>query len=135
MAFTCPRCQRVSHDPQDERQGYCAACHDFTRVVVNVLAAGTFDRLAALPDAPWQCEAVSFSGQEVADGLERMSALTVSTASLAGRSLEVAGYLDLITDSQRNPATDSGDCGDWPGPWDVAPYGDAMEWHPGDSEW
>lgn len=30
MSFTCPRCQRASHHPQDERQGYCGACRDFT---------------------------------------------------------------------------------------------------------
>ena len=30
MAFTCPRCARVSHSPEDERQGYCGACRDWT---------------------------------------------------------------------------------------------------------
>jgi hypothetical protein len=30
VAFTCPRCQRASHHPEDERQGYCAACGGFT---------------------------------------------------------------------------------------------------------
>jgi len=28
--FICPRCGRVSHHPEDLRQGYCGACHDFT---------------------------------------------------------------------------------------------------------
>jgi hypothetical protein len=31
MAFECPRCHATSHHPEDERHGYCAACHDFTR--------------------------------------------------------------------------------------------------------
>lgn len=29
-AFTCPRCGRTSWHPEDKRQGYCGACHDFT---------------------------------------------------------------------------------------------------------
>lgn len=28
--FTCPRCRRTSHHPEDLRQGYCGACHAFT---------------------------------------------------------------------------------------------------------
>lgn len=30
MAFTCPRCAAVSHNPNDEREGYCGACHWWT---------------------------------------------------------------------------------------------------------
>lgn len=30
MTFTCPRCGRTSHNPNDEREGYCGACHDWT---------------------------------------------------------------------------------------------------------
>jgi hypothetical protein len=29
-AFTCPRCGRTSYHPEDARQGYCGACHDWT---------------------------------------------------------------------------------------------------------
>lgn len=29
-SFTCPRCGRTSHHPDDARYGYCGACHDFT---------------------------------------------------------------------------------------------------------
>jgi hypothetical protein len=28
--FTCPRCGRTSHHPDDIREGYCGACHDWT---------------------------------------------------------------------------------------------------------
>lgn len=28
--FTCPRCGRTSHHPDDVRHGYCGACHAFT---------------------------------------------------------------------------------------------------------
>jgi hypothetical protein len=28
--FTCPRCGRTSHHPDDVREGYCGACHDWT---------------------------------------------------------------------------------------------------------
>lgn len=29
-SFTCPRCQRTSHNPGDVAEGYCGACHDWT---------------------------------------------------------------------------------------------------------
>ena len=29
--FTCPRCQAVSANPNDIREGYCGRCHDWTR--------------------------------------------------------------------------------------------------------
>jgi len=29
-SFTCPRCGRTSHHPDDVREGYCGACHDWT---------------------------------------------------------------------------------------------------------
>ena len=44
MPFTCPRCGQASHSPQDARQGYCGACHDWTAAV-----------LAREPAGDWQC--------------------------------------------------------------------------------
>lgn len=32
MAFTCPRCGMTSHHPDDQREGYCGNCHDWTRL-------------------------------------------------------------------------------------------------------
>jgi hypothetical protein len=29
-SFTCPRCGRTSHNPNDAREGYCGACHEWT---------------------------------------------------------------------------------------------------------
>jgi hypothetical protein len=29
MSFTCPKCRRVSHNPNDERERYCGYCHEF----------------------------------------------------------------------------------------------------------
>jgi len=29
--FTCPRCHRTTYNPTDVEQGYCGACHDWTR--------------------------------------------------------------------------------------------------------
>lgn len=29
--ITCPRCLRTSHNPNDIKQGYCGACHDWTQ--------------------------------------------------------------------------------------------------------
>jgi hypothetical protein len=28
--FSCPKCGRTSHHPDDIREGYCGACHDWT---------------------------------------------------------------------------------------------------------
>lgn len=30
LPFTCPRCRRTSHHPDDKRYGYCANCHAYT---------------------------------------------------------------------------------------------------------
>lgn len=30
LPFTCPRCRRTSHHPDDKRHGYCANCHAYT---------------------------------------------------------------------------------------------------------
>lgn len=30
LPFTCPRCSRTSHHPDDKRYGYCANCHTYT---------------------------------------------------------------------------------------------------------
>jgi hypothetical protein len=38
--FTCPRCRRTSHHPDDVREGYCGACHDWTRQLVVYLTPG-----------------------------------------------------------------------------------------------
>jgi len=32
VSFTCPRCLRTSHNPNDELEGYCGACHEVTRI-------------------------------------------------------------------------------------------------------
>jgi hypothetical protein len=29
-SFTCPRCDRTSYHPDDQRAGYCGACHHYT---------------------------------------------------------------------------------------------------------
>jgi hypothetical protein len=30
LPFTCPRCSRTSHHPDDKRYGYCSHCHAHT---------------------------------------------------------------------------------------------------------
>ena len=30
VAFECPRCGAVSHNPTDVAEGYCGRCHDWT---------------------------------------------------------------------------------------------------------
>lgn len=30
-SFTCPKCRRTSYSPDDIREGYCGACHDYSQ--------------------------------------------------------------------------------------------------------
>lgn len=149
MAYTCPRCGRTSRHPEDARQGYCGACRDWTGPGVPGEAASRFcqcetcgNRTEVPPGhvgrvwCPYGQEAESMRGLLAV----ALAAYRNGLLSLADLTLEVRGHLDqatvdLITGAQRNPVTDSGDHPGWPGQWDVAPYGDAMEWRPGDPEW
>lgn len=61
MPFTCPRCGRTSPHPEDARQGYCGACHDFAAGSVYYASAeAMFADLDGLPvtrepTGAWQC--------------------------------------------------------------------------------
>lgn len=33
--FVCPKCRAVSYNPNDQREGYCGRCHDFTGQVAS----------------------------------------------------------------------------------------------------
>ena len=33
--FTCPKCKRTSHHPEDLKHGYCGACHAHTGFELN----------------------------------------------------------------------------------------------------
>lgn len=39
-SITCPRCGRTSHNPNDVREGYCGACHDWTGAIKTMAGAG-----------------------------------------------------------------------------------------------
>jgi hypothetical protein len=36
LSITCPRCGRTSQHPDDVREGYCGACHDWTGLPAGV---------------------------------------------------------------------------------------------------
>lgn len=48
--FTCPRCRRTSHHPDDIRNGYCGACHDYTGAD-DLSALETL--VGSAPPLPW----------------------------------------------------------------------------------
>lgn len=58
MSYTCPRCGRTSHHPEDEKNRYCAACKEFEvdEKANNILATGaitaalTMTRASAIKD-------------------------------------------------------------------------------------
>jgi hypothetical protein len=140
VAFTCPRCQRTSHSPQDERQGYCAACGDFTgsgdvcecglpqfvpsgpqpaseasAEAMARYAAQRFLSLASAMDegamaAAWSCE--------VPPGLILSAGDTVS--------FTVPGALITGSGGEESPnrQIEVDDC----------PWSDPMQWSPGDAE-
>jgi hypothetical protein len=35
VSYTCPRCKRTSHNPNDEAQRYCGACHRFEEYTLH----------------------------------------------------------------------------------------------------
>lgn len=35
ITFTCTRCHRTSANPNDVREGYCGACHDWTGYAIG----------------------------------------------------------------------------------------------------
>jgi hypothetical protein len=43
MAFTCPRCNAVSHHPLDEDFGYCAKCREFVDTMVRAVASSVYN--------------------------------------------------------------------------------------------
>lgn len=55
MTYTCPNCGRTSHNPNDERERYCGACHryeDGVRVIDMASDPGTI----LLPPPPDVCQ-------------------------------------------------------------------------------
>jgi hypothetical protein len=51
VAFTCPRCGRVSHGPRDAAEGYCGACRDWTGPAPGGPSPGQV-RVVADPSVP-----------------------------------------------------------------------------------
>jgi hypothetical protein len=45
-SITCPRCGRTSHNPNDVREGYCGACHDWTTTPLPGIDSPGRDALA-----------------------------------------------------------------------------------------
>lgn len=90
MSFTCPRCGRTSHNPEDARHGWCGACNDQTA-----------DVFPPCPIADQQPRELSLTGYAVAmhatgqpvlmhiRGAEEMFALVWETRELLEANCEV----------------------------------------------
>lgn len=48
MSVTCPRCRMTSEHPVDASEGYCAACHDWTRAQFLLDVAASQERVLLL---------------------------------------------------------------------------------------
>ncbi len=95
MSFLCPRCGRLSYHPEDERQGYCGACHDYTALkagdVLRIRRAGSGDEWCVC-----QVQLASSDGQaiglHVAEGALRTS-----------KGEMIMGAVAVAIDQQRGP--------------------------------
>lgn len=149
MAFTCPRCSRTSYSPADEREGYCGACRAFTGRGVHAdygcAACGLQFPVPASHSGPVRCPCGSLQPMapvpgHVAEGTisaDSLLQVTVSPGGLAADSGLSAGDWSSgeVTISHTDNQSGSPDGTDWPRPWDVGPFGDAMQWRAGDAEW
>ena len=71
-SITCPRCHRTSHHPVDVREGYCAACHDWTSLRLGVPVFSqerSFADTEPAKDEPRRALVRPASAQEVMDRL------------------------------------------------------------------
>ena len=114
MSFTCPVCWRTSYNPNDEAEGYCGYCHDFTgrpdgieRYSSSSTPAGQ-EREMRMPtndeDGKAQPEVSQVQGQRDCDGLlalrrERMGRKDESAMCTVQR---IGVYNDLMMTSYGN---------------------------------
>lgn len=55
-SYTCPVCNRTSYNPTDAAEGYCGACHEWTRHCTCEWEPN--DRTLSIPNIDWQLVAV-----------------------------------------------------------------------------
>lgn len=137
MSFTCPRCSRTSHSPDDERQGYCGACHAFT----GSLALSMWQFVAS---SPGPFGHVEVNPAAVARYIEQRygdPGDMVALSPLEGLTVEVSGFVAdsnalsrLITGwSQSEPLIQT-DSGERQREVDDYPWDDAFTWSNGCAE-
>lgn len=85
MSYTCVFCGMVSHNPNDERQAYCGACHRFERdaTVADVVASYT-------EELGLRAEIADLKSQ-ITERIRQKRAATRRTALLAQAAVRVAG--------------------------------------------
>jgi hypothetical protein len=77
MSITCPKCSMTSYHPEDEAQGYCGNCHEFT-------SPSPYDR--ALQKMSWDTHYI-----EQAKKARKAAQVCASE----GRETEAAQYRDV----------------------------------------
>jgi hypothetical protein len=60
MPFLCPLCRKISHNPNDEREGYCGVCHAFTGAVLTLTEEESHFHLGQVPEMTQVLEAERF---------------------------------------------------------------------------
>lgn len=123
VPFTCPRCSRASHHPEDARQGYCGACRDWTASEPWVIdVAGV--RVQVVTDPSFPPGLVAFGAAVPLPELGRRGPLADSNTLPA-----------FITGWPQDPGEVAGGPGGDDPDDDGHPWNDAAAWHPGYPEW
>ncbi len=68
-SYTCPRCGRTSHDPNDVRERYCGNCHDWTQL--GAVYPGTALRKAMAEHPDFVAEVLREMGYTVTPPVEQ----------------------------------------------------------------
>lgn len=83
-AIHCSKCGRISHNPNDVQNRYCAHCNEFhTEVLWGVIHLR--DGLLAADDDPLECQRVAERWQRITGEVYVARALTEEEAAMALR--------------------------------------------------
>ena len=103
MSFLCPRCSRISYHPEDEKNGWCGFCHDYTALkagdVLRIRRAGSVDSWCLC-----QVQLASTNGQSLAlrvtDGALRPAEGGMIVGAIAVRIEANVGVFEVFTDTK-----------------------------------
>lgn len=137
MPFTCPRCSRTSHSPDDAREGYCGACRAWTRP----LPRGPWQFVPSGPAPPGEFKVGLGATARYIAGRYGAPGDMVALSPLEGLTMEVRGFeVDpnvvsmLITGWTQSGVLIQADSAERQREVDDCPWDDAFTWSGGYTE-